>query len=169
METIKKRIANALKNSLKKMGGVAPLAIESLLESPPDSTLGDLAFPCFSLAKRAAEISRSGCGRTGMRTPEGCRCRPGQRRGTVCQFFLNARALAALANSKTPKRKKQRERLSSSTSPRTRTNPCTWDMCETRCWGQRGTDFGGDGKHGRENVSRERSRHSHLQIHGGVS
>ncbi|MEK7619102.1 MAG: arginine--tRNA ligase [Patescibacteria group bacterium] len=106
METIKKRIANALKNSLKKMGGVAPLAIESLLESPPDSTLGDLAFPCFSLAKELRKSPAQVADELACALPKAADVDRVSAAGPYVNFFLNARALAALANSKTPKKKK---------------------------------------------------------------
>ena len=43
MEVFKKEIMNALKKHIKS---------KITLETPPDSKLGDYAFPCFGLAKQ---------------------------------------------------------------------------------------------------------------------
>ena len=54
MQTIKARIAQKLAQSVSLIRAEAELeasAIASMLEYPPDSTMGDLAFPCFKLSK----------------------------------------------------------------------------------------------------------------------
>lgn len=54
MQTIKKRVAEAILggvNSLNAEHGLSASEIVSLLEYPPDPTMGDLAFPCFRLSK----------------------------------------------------------------------------------------------------------------------
>ncbi len=54
MQTIKARIAEKLVESVKMIRAEAELeasAVVSMLEYPPDPTLGDLAFPCFRLSK----------------------------------------------------------------------------------------------------------------------
>ncbi|MBI4268565.1 arginine--tRNA ligase [Candidatus Uhrbacteria bacterium] len=55
VETIKKSIAAQIQKQLKIMGADFSVSAD-LLETPPDSTMGDLAFPCFALAK---ELKRS--------------------------------------------------------------------------------------------------------------
>src|SRR3989344_8290471 len=37
--------------SLAKASGLSEEKVQSLIEIPPDSSLGDYAFPCFALAK----------------------------------------------------------------------------------------------------------------------
>lgn len=54
MQTIKKRVAEAILagvNALNADHGLSVPEIVSLLEYPPDPTMGDLAFPCFRLSK----------------------------------------------------------------------------------------------------------------------
>ena len=54
MLKIKKTIAEAILASIKKMKADAELdvaSVESMLEYPPDSKMGDLALPCFKLSK----------------------------------------------------------------------------------------------------------------------
>ena len=54
MQTIKARIAEKIAESVKLIRAEAELesaAVVSMLEYPPDPTMGDLAFPCFKLSK----------------------------------------------------------------------------------------------------------------------
>ncbi len=54
MQTIKKRIAEQILNGVKSINADATLTadeIAGMLEYPPDTTMGDLAFPCFRLSK----------------------------------------------------------------------------------------------------------------------
>lgn len=54
MQTIKKRVAEAILggvNTLNAENGLSASEIVSLLEYPPDPSMGDLAFPCFRLSK----------------------------------------------------------------------------------------------------------------------
>ena len=54
MQTIKKKVAEAILAGVDKMNaahGLSVAEIVSLLEYPPDPTMGDLAFPCFRLSK----------------------------------------------------------------------------------------------------------------------
>lgn len=54
MQTIKKKVAEAILagvNALNADHGLSVPEIVSLLEYPPDPTMGDLAFPCFRLSK----------------------------------------------------------------------------------------------------------------------
>ncbi len=54
MQTIKKRIAEQIAAGVKKINAEAELVVEdvaTLLEYPPDASMGDLAFPCFRLSK----------------------------------------------------------------------------------------------------------------------
>ncbi len=54
MRTIKKQIAEALLDGVRMMKSDAELTaedIQSMLEYPPDSAMGDLALPCFKLSK----------------------------------------------------------------------------------------------------------------------
>ncbi len=54
MQTIKNRIANAILKSVDAINAAHGLSVSdvaSLLEYPPDASMGDLAFPCFRLSK----------------------------------------------------------------------------------------------------------------------
>ena len=54
MQTIKARIAERIVESVKMIRAEAELestAVVSMLEYPPDPTMGDLAFPCFKLSR----------------------------------------------------------------------------------------------------------------------
>ena len=54
MQTIKTRIAEKIVKGVKTLRSDAELdtaAVVSMLEYPPDPTMGDLAFPCFKLSK----------------------------------------------------------------------------------------------------------------------
>ena len=54
MQTIKKKVAEAILagvDALNAEHGLSAEEIVSLLEYPPDPTMGDLAFPCFRLSK----------------------------------------------------------------------------------------------------------------------
>ncbi len=54
MQTVKKRIAEALAKCVAEINPDADLKIEDIvpmLEYPPDDTMGDLAFPCFKLSR----------------------------------------------------------------------------------------------------------------------
>lgn len=54
MQTVKKRIAEALAKCVTEINPDADLKIEDIvpmLEYPPDDTMGDLAFPCFKLSR----------------------------------------------------------------------------------------------------------------------
>ncbi len=54
MQTIKTRIAQKIVEGVKSIRADAELdtsSVVSMLEYPPDPTLGDLAFPCFKLSK----------------------------------------------------------------------------------------------------------------------
>ncbi len=54
MQTIKTRIAEKIVEGVKMIRAEAELTVEavvSMLEYPPDPTMGDLAFPCFKLSK----------------------------------------------------------------------------------------------------------------------
>lgn len=59
MQTIKKRIAEKLLQSVRAVNAATELTAEDvagMLEYPPDSAMGDLAFPCFKLSR---ELRRS--------------------------------------------------------------------------------------------------------------
>ena len=54
MQTIKKRIADKIAQGVKAINPDAEIAsadVVGMLEYPPDSNMGDLAFPCFRLSK----------------------------------------------------------------------------------------------------------------------
>ena len=54
MQTIKKRIAEQIVSGVRAINADAELNaqdVAAMLEYPPDSTMGDLAFPCFRLSK----------------------------------------------------------------------------------------------------------------------
>lgn len=54
MQTVKKRIAEAIAKGMKAINPDAALPAEeiaAMLEYPPDAGMGDLAFPCFRLSK----------------------------------------------------------------------------------------------------------------------
>ena len=54
MQTIKKRVAQAILAGVASLSGDAALTdgeVAALLEYPPDPAMGDLAFPCFRLSK----------------------------------------------------------------------------------------------------------------------
>ena len=54
MQTIKKRIADKIAQGVKAINPDAEIAsadVVGMLEYPPDSNMGDLAFPCFKLSK----------------------------------------------------------------------------------------------------------------------
>ena len=54
MQTIKLRIAEKIATAVLAINAVAQLNaqdVAALLEYPPDSNMGDLAFPCFKLSK----------------------------------------------------------------------------------------------------------------------
>lgn len=54
MLNIKKKISEDILNEVLKINENAPLTsddIAAMLEYPPDTTMGDLAFPCFKLSK----------------------------------------------------------------------------------------------------------------------
>lgn len=55
MDKLKKKIADAIYGSIADIGSgavaVSSADIESALETPPDTAMGDLAFPCFRLSR----------------------------------------------------------------------------------------------------------------------
>ena len=54
MLTIKQRIAEKIVENVKKLNADAVLEVadvSAMLEYPPDTNMGDLAFPCFKLSK----------------------------------------------------------------------------------------------------------------------
>lgn len=53
MLTIKKRLSEKLASVMEAQFGNAPAAEElcTMLEYPPDNTMGDIALPCFKLSR----------------------------------------------------------------------------------------------------------------------
>lgn len=54
MLNIKRKIANDILNEVKKINADAELTVDdvaAMLEYPPDTSMGDLAFPCFKLSR----------------------------------------------------------------------------------------------------------------------
>ena len=54
MQTIKLRIAEKIASAVRTINAEAELNaqdVAAMLEYPPDSNMGDLAFPCFKLSK----------------------------------------------------------------------------------------------------------------------
>jgi arginyl-tRNA synthetase len=49
--SLARAVARALHAALPTQAGLSEADVEGLLETPPDQSLGDLAFPCFRLAK----------------------------------------------------------------------------------------------------------------------
>ena len=52
MINLKKKVSGAVIDALGEKGAALDLeSVYSMLEYPPDKTMGDLAFPCFKLSR----------------------------------------------------------------------------------------------------------------------
>lgn len=80
----KKEIAELLSGMID---GLETGDIESMIEIPPESKLGDYAFPCFKLAKTMRKapnlIAQELAGKTGGRQY----VFRGEKRQRICEFF----------------------------------------------------------------------------------
>ena len=78
--------------SISKASGLTPLEVQKIIEIPPNSRLGDISFPCFSIAKRQKPGNVAYKIREKLSVPRAFK--KVEVMGPYLNFFLNEKILA---------------------------------------------------------------------------